>query len=90
VASLFPGDDGALLEEEALVIATRAPEGMPVAQRLSMTLPLLVAAHDVFFIVCGSDKQPVLDLVLADSPAAQHYPAARICAGSRTMWFVGP
>ena len=89
VASLFPGDDS-VLQEEKLVIATRAPEGMPVAQRLSMSLPLLAAARDIFFVVCGRDKQPVLDLVLADSPAAQHYPAARICARSRTVWFVGP
>jgi 6-phosphogluconolactonase/glucosamine-6-phosphate isomerase/deaminase len=89
VASLFPGDDSSLLEE-GLVIATRAPEGMPVAQRLSMSMGLLVAARDVFFVVCGRDKQPVLDLVLAGSPAAQHYPAARVCARSRTMWFVGP
>ena len=90
VASLFPGDDSALQEEEALVIATRAPEGMPVAQRLSMSLPLLAAARDIFFVVCGRDKQPMLDLVLADSPAAQHYPAARICARAPTVWFVGP
>jgi 6-phosphogluconolactonase len=89
VASLFPGDEGVLLEEE-LVIATRAPEGMPVAQRLSMSLPLLASARDIFFVVFGRDKQPVLDLVLADSPAAQHYPAARVCARSRTVWFVAP
>ena len=90
VASLFSGDDSAVLEEEELVIATRAPEGMPVAQRLSMSLPLLAAARDIFFVVCGRNKQPMLDLVLTDSPAVQHYPAARICARSRTVWFVGP
>lgn len=89
VASLFPGDDSTLPEKE-LVIATRAPEGMPVAQRLSMSMGLLVAAREIFFVVCGRDKQTVLDLMLAGSPAAQHYPAARICARSRTVWFVGP
>ena len=89
VASLFPGDDNALQTED-LVIATRAPEGIPVSQRLSMSLPLLAAARDIFFVVCGRDKQPVLQQVLAGSPAAQYYPASRICARARTVWFVAP
>jgi 6-phosphogluconolactonase len=87
IASIFPGDDGALREEE-LVLATRAPAGMPVPQRLSMSLPLLAAARDVFFIVCGRDKQPVLEQVLAGSPSARNYPAARLCARVRAAWFV--
>jgi len=87
IASLFPGDDSALQAED-LVLATRAPEGMSVSQRLSMSLPLLACARDIFFIVCGRDKQPVLEQVLADSPAAQHYPAARMCARARAVWFV--
>jgi 6-phosphogluconolactonase/glucosamine-6-phosphate isomerase/deaminase len=78
------------LQEEELVIATRAPEGMPVAQRLSMSLPLLAAARDIFFVVCGRGKQPVLDLVLSGSPASQHYPASLLCARARTVWFVAP
>jgi 6-phosphogluconolactonase len=89
VASLFPGDDNALQAED-LVISTRAPEGMPVSRRLSMSLALLAAARDIFFVVCGCDKQPVLQQVLADSPAAQHYPAACICARARAVWFVAP
>lgn len=89
-ASLFPGDDAALREREKFVIAVRAPEGMPVAQRLSMSTALLCAARDIFFIVCGSNKQAVLDAVLAGGPAAQHYPAARISARGRSLWFVAP
>ncbi len=89
IASLFPGDDGSLQADE-LVLTTRAPEGMPVSQRLSMSLPLLAAARDIFFIVCGRGKQSVLDLVLAGSPASQHYPASRLCARARTVWFVAP
>lgn len=89
IASLFPGDESALQEEE-LVIETRAPEGMPVAQRLSMSLPLLAAARDIFFIVCGRGKQTVLERVLAGSSASQHYPASRLCARARAVWFVAP
>lgn len=89
IASLFPGKDDTL-HEGALVIETIAPEGMPVEKRLSMSLPLLAAAHEVFFIVCGSDKQPVVDEVISGSPAALHYPASRICERSRAVWFVSP
>jgi 6-phosphogluconolactonase len=89
VASLFSGDDNALQAED-LVISTRAPEGMPVSRRLSMSLALLAAARDIFFVVCGRDKQPVLQQVLADSLAAQNYPAACICARARAVWFVAP
>jgi len=32
----------------------------------------------------------VLDLVLAGSPASQNYPASRLCARARTVWFVVP
>ncbi len=89
-ASLFPGDDAALQECERFVIAVRAPEGMPVAQRISMSTVLLCAARDIFFIVCGSNKQAVLDAVLAGGPAAQHYPAGRISGCDRNLWFVSP
>jgi len=89
IASLFPGDESALRAEEP-VIVTRAPEGMPVAQRLSMSLPLLAAARTIFFIVFGRDKQKVLDRVLDGTPASRHYPAARICARASGVWFVAP
>jgi len=89
VASLFPGEEGAG-GEGSLVIATRAPEGAPVPQRLSMSLSLLAHARDVFFLVCGPEKKTVLDLVLSGSAAAQHYPAARLCARARTLWFTAP
>jgi 6-phosphogluconolactonase len=89
IASLFPGDEKALLAEEP-VIATRAPGGMPVEQRLSMSLPLLAGGRAVFFIVYGSDKKKVLDRVLAGAPDAQGCPAARFCARVGARWFVAP
>jgi 6-phosphogluconolactonase len=87
-ASLFPGDDNALQQNERLVIATRAPEGMPVTRRLSMSPALLSGARDIFFIVPGRGEKPVLEEVLAGGPAAQRYPAARISGRERTLWLV--
>ena len=89
IASLFPGDENALRSEEP-VIETRAPEGMPVTQRLSMSLPLLAAGRTVFFIVYGRDKKKVLDHVLTGAPDAQQYPAARFCVRTGAQWFVAP
>jgi 6-phosphogluconolactonase len=89
-ASLFPGDDTALHENDRLVIATGAPEGMPVRRRLSMSAALLSNARDIFFIVPGRSHKPVLEEVLSGGPAAQRYPAARISARERIVWFVSP
>lgn len=89
IASLFPGDEKALRTEEP-VIATHAPEGMQVTQRLSMSLPLLSAGRTIAFIVYGRDKKKVLDQVLAGAPAVQHCPAARFCARAGAQWFVAP
>ncbi len=87
-ASLFPGDDGAMDARDRLVLAVRAPAGMPVPRRLSMSAALLSNAREIFFIVPGREKKPVLDEVLAGGPAGQRYPAARISARERTVWFV--
>jgi len=89
-ASLFPGGDTALQEQQPLVIATRAPQDMPVANRLSMSRGLLSNARDIFFIVPGRTGKPVLEEVLAGGSAAQRYPAARISARESIVWFVSP
>jgi len=90
VASLFPGQAGVGAAAEALVVATRAPAGMPVSQRLSMSLGLLANARDVFFVVSGPGKSEVLGRVLAGGSKAEQYPAGRINARTRTVWFVAP
>lgn len=90
VASLFPGQDPGITAPQRLVIAARAPQGMPVEWRLSMSLPLLTNAQEVFLIVCGSEKKPVLDRVLAGGEGSQDYPAARVLERAATTWFIAP
>jgi 6-phosphogluconolactonase len=78
-ASLFPGSD-ALAETSRLVVKTQAPH--PVAERLTMTLPLLNAAANRWFLVRGASKARAFQEVRAGN-----LPAARIEAPA---WFLDP
>ena len=87
-ASLFPNDP--LLEEKTkLVAAVQRPAGIPPVPRITLTYPCLNQARTAVFIVTGADKKPVVDEILQDrASAAEKYPAARIAAQERTVWFV--
>ena len=67
-ASLFPGDP-ALDERERLVVRVPRPDH----PRLTMTLPVLSAAHLALFLVAGPTKRRALRRLLAgdDIPAAR-------------------
>jgi len=75
-ASLFP-DTAALDERTRLVIANRSPKG--IAQRLTLTVPVVNQARAVVFLVSGSGKaiaaQSVLEAREADS---RRFPAKLI------------
>ena len=78
-ASLFPG--GPECEERTRwCVASRAPEGSPPRERVTLSLPALNAARAVAFLVAGEDKREALRAVLALAPeavAAGRQPAAR-------------
>ena len=54
-ASLFPGD-AALGERERHVVGVETPGMAPLVSRISLTLPVLNAAHEIVFLVTGEDK----------------------------------
>jgi 6-phosphogluconolactonase len=54
-ASLFPNDD-ALGERERLALGVETPGMAPLVSRVTLTLPVLNAAHQVIFLVSGEDK----------------------------------
>ena len=85
VASLFPGIP-ALDETTRWVVATEAPPGMPVRDRLSLTFPVLNAARTVLFLVAGEAKRDALTAVLQDPDRSP--PAERVTARERLLWFV--
>jgi len=94
-ASLFPGGcwTGPLS-----FIETQAPETMPVARRMSLTLETINCASNVLILAPGSQKREIAmrilaglteksDLKIHDKPAP--LPPALI-RGPRTIWLMGP
>jgi 6-phosphogluconolactonase len=80
-ASLFPGSP-ALEEERRWVVAAFAPSLR--AWRMTLTLPVLLAARETVFVVTGADKVAALDAVRAGAP---DLPAARV-SGDNVTWLV--
>jgi 6-phosphogluconolactonase len=54
-ASLFPGD-AALGEQTKTAVGVETPGMAPFIARISLTLPVLNAAHEVVFLIAGEDK----------------------------------
>ncbi len=88
VASLFPGNV-ALREQDRLVVAVEEPSAQP-PQRLSLTMPVLIAARRTWFLVAGADKQKLLRSVLGNAAhVANKYPAARAHISVREpVWYI--
>jgi 6-phosphogluconolactonase len=85
-ASLFPNTT-ALFEKERWVAAQQVPKAP--RERITMTPPLINAAHFILFLVAGSNKASVLADVLQGSRDAKRWPAQLIrpLTGEVT-WFV--
>lgn len=87
-ASLFP-DGSALEERERWVAPALAPPTYSSRQRITLTLPVLNRANDVFFLVSGASKKTVVRAILNDpEQASRLYPAARVRPRGRVVWFL--
>lgn len=85
-ASLFPGSP-ALEETRRWVVAVKAPSEPRL--RLTLTLPALTEAANIYFLVAGSNKAQALYHVLTGSPDPKSYPASGIRrAGGTVIWWV--
>ena len=85
VASLFPGLP-ALYEEERTVVAVRgAPKPPPT--RLSMTLPAIRAACEVWILASGSEKAGAIRLALSGAGQVQ-VPAAGARGAQQTLFLL--
>lgn len=80
-ASLFPGSP-ALGERRRWVVGAWAPG--PASWRMTLTFPVLNAAREALFTVCGPDKAAAFATVRSGS---SELPAARVRA-RRTLWLV--
>jgi 6-phosphogluconolactonase len=85
-ASLFPGSK-ALDERDRWVMEVRVEADPP--ERLTLTLPVLNQARNIFFLVAGKDKQPIVhELFSAQQSSSSPYPAALVQPAGRTIWFL--
>lgn len=85
VASLFPGLP-ALYEEQRTVVAVRgAPKPPPT--RLSLTLPAIKAASDVWILASGDEKAGAVRLALSGAGPVQ-VPAAGARGSQQTLFLL--
>jgi 6-phosphogluconolactonase len=87
-ASLFPGT-AALAEARRLVVSNRVPQLK--ANRITFTLPLINAAHEVVFLVSGHQKAARVKEILGNVEGAEAgapvLPAALVDA-DRATWML--
>ena len=84
VASLFPGMP-ALYDERPVVAVRGSPKPPPT--RLSLTLPSIQAAREVWIICSGPDKAKAIAMALSDSGPVQ-VPAAGARGRQRTLFLI--
>lgn len=84
IASLFPGAP-ALYDDRAVCGVRGAPKPPPT--RITLTLPTINAARQVWFVVAGEDKASAVHLGLSDAGEMQ-VPAAGAHGTERTLWLV--
>ncbi len=85
VASLFPGQPGIGVLDRTTVGVTHSPK--PPPQRVSLTLPAIEAAEEVWLVVAGRDKADAVRRALAGADPAE-LPAAAVRGRARTLWLL--
>jgi len=87
-ASIFPGDP-VIEEQERWAAAVKAGAGIEPSERITLTLPVLNAARNIFFLVSGESKADALhDILFMGRMAAEQYPGAMISPGGSLTWYV--
>jgi 6-phosphogluconolactonase len=90
-ASLFPHSP-ALRENEKLCVATPVASLEPHVRRLTLTLPAINAAHQVWLLVTGSGKAARLQQVLAgmenDARDAESTPIQGVAPSGEYLWLL--
>ncbi|MGQ0537799.1 MAG: 6-phosphogluconolactonase [Gemmatimonadaceae bacterium] len=85
-ASLFPASP-ALAERERWVVATLAPTGVAVRERLTITLPCIARAREVWFLVTGASKAAIVARAILGASADPPLPASLVQA-PRLTWIL--
>ncbi len=83
-ASLFPETE-ALNESHRLFVANFVPKFS--AYRLTLTAPMINAARNIAFLVCGPSKRPAVDVVMHGPRHPDEYPAQLIEPKLGRLWW---
>jgi len=87
-ASLFPGHP-ALEVQDTWVVSSPPGTLPPPVDRITFTLPLINAAHQVLFLVAGANKAEAVQDVLEGSATVDKRPAAGVHpASGRLTWLL--
>lgn len=86
VASLFPGLPGVGVTDRTVVGVTGSPKPPPL--RVSLTLPAIGAAREVWFVAAGADKAEAVSRALADDAVADEVPASAPRGREATLWLL--
>lgn len=85
VASLFPEQAGIREKELTVVGVQNSPK--PPPRRISLTLPAINTASEVWMVVAGDDKAGAVGLALAGANPVQ-VPAAGPRGRNKTLWLI--
>jgi len=85
IASLFPGLDGIKATTAGVVSVRNSPK--PPPERLSLTLPMINSADQIWLCLAGADKASALGLALAGASVPE-VPAAGAAGLMKTLFFV--
>ncbi|MEV7086434.1 6-phosphogluconolactonase [Streptomyces sp. NPDC093085] len=85
VASLFPELPGVRETERTVVAVHGAPKPPPL--RISLTLPAIRAAQEVWLLAAGEDKAKAAEIALSGAGEVQA-PAAGAQGRARTLWLL--
>lgn len=83
-ASLFP-ESPALYDDRPVVAVRRSPKPPPV--RLTLTLPAITSAREVWVVGAGEEKASAVRLALSGAGPVQ-VPAAGVGGTARTLWLL--
>jgi 6-phosphogluconolactonase len=85
-ASLFP--DSRALDATGWAIATPAPEGVRVRERVTLTLPAINRSREALFLATGSDKRDAVAEALATTDSPASVPAGLVDPHDTVRWLL--
>ncbi|WP_370290303.1 6-phosphogluconolactonase [Nocardioides sp.] len=86
IASLFPGRAGVGVSDGAVIAVPDSPKPPPA--RVSLTLPRLCAATEVWLLAAGAEKAEAVAAAADDTRAVDDVPAGGVHGRRRTRWFL--